>query len=530
MKHFLLVISRFMASLILLSAIAFISSCTQPETEKKPDGTTSSESSTTADDHLSREEMKTKAASIPDKVETVAGELKFFDGVPIGNTNDLVYDYLDRARALGVYLDNVGAVSINTVLAGMAEQGADAPNKIAIWEQLMDSRTPVITSNTSTMYAYAPTDLAKDGPTVIQIPPGMLGFLDDAWQRFVGNMGIPGPDKGMGGKYLVIPPGYTGDIPEGYFLLKPKTNKNFLFLRGSIKDGLEAAADNFKSGLRIYPLKDKDNPAPTEFINMSGKSFSTIFPSNLEYFEILNTIVQAEPIEAVGPEVRGYMASIGIVKGKPFNPDERMQKLLTEAATLGNAAGRSITYDPRIGGVYIYPEDKKSNWVTAYANKNTTFQADGTMNLDARVLFYYNAGGVTPTMATPHLGRGSDYALAFLDSDDKPFDGSKTYKLHLPPNVPVNNFWAVTIYDTQTRCQLQTNQLFPTVGSLTKGMEKNADGSYDVYFAPKAPEGKVGNWLQTLPNKSWFVILRMYGPLEPWINKTWRPGDIELVK
>ena len=191
----------------------------------------------------SREAMKTKAASIPDTVQTAAGELKFFDGVPIGDTNQLVYDYLDRARALSVYLDNVGAVAIYSVLAGMAEQGADAPNKIAIWEQLMDSRTPVITSNTSTMYAYAPTDLANDGPTVIEVPPGMLGFLDDAWQRFVGNIGLTGPDKGKGGKYLVLPPGYKGEVPDGYFPLRLPTNRNFLFLRGSIKDGLKAAAD-----------------------------------------------------------------------------------------------------------------------------------------------------------------------------------------------------------------------------------------------------------------------------------------------
>jgi len=485
--------------------------------------------SANAETDSAREAAKTRAASIPDTVQTVAGELKYFDGVPIGDTNELVYDYLDRSRALGVYLDNIGAVSIYAVLLGMAQQGADAPNKIAIWEQLMDSRTPVITSNTSTMYAYAPTDLANDGPTVIEIPPGMLGFLDDAWQRFVGNMGVTGPDKGKGGKYLVIPPGYEGEIPEGYFLLRPSTNKNFLFLRGSIKDGLQAAVDNFKSGLKVYPLKDAANPAPTELINMSGRSFSTIFPSTLEYFEMLNTVVQAEPIDAVSPEVRGYMASIGIVKGKPFNPDDRMKKLLTEAATLGNAAGRSITYDPRIEGVYFYP-DTKSNWSTAYANKNTSFEADGIMGLDARVLFYYNAGGVTPAMATSHVGAGSDYALGTLDKNGNPFDGAKTYKLHLPPDVPVNNFWAVTLYDTQTRTQLQTSQLFPTVGSLTKGMEKNADGSWDVYFAPKAPEGKEGNWLQTVPEKSWFVILRMYGPLEPWINKTWRPGEIELVK
>ncbi len=482
-----------------------------------------------AEPESAREARKTKAASIPDQVQTVAGELKFFDGVPVGNTNDLVYDYLDRARALGVYLDNVGAVSIYCVLQGMAEQGADAPNKIAIWEQLMDSRTPVITSNTSTMYAYAPTDLANDGPTVIEIPPGMLGFLDDAWQRFVGNMGVTGPDKGKGGKYLVLPPGYRGEVPDGYFVLRPSTNRNFLFLRGSIKNGLKAAVENFKSGLRIYPLKDAANPSPTEFINMSGRSFSTIFPSNLEYFEVLDNIVQHEPIDAVGPEVRGYLSAIGIVKGKPFDPDPRMKKLLAEAAVLGNAAGRAITYDPRITGVYIYP-GTKSNWVTAYAHKNTSFEADGTMNLDARVLFYYNAGGVTPAMATPHVGEGSDYALAFLDGEDRPFDGSKTYKLHLPPDVPVNNFWAVTLYDTQTRTQLQTSQLFPTVGSQTKGMRKNADGSYDVYFSPTAREGEDGRWLQTVPGKSWFVILRMYGPLEPWFDKSWRPGDIELVE
>ena len=274
---------------------------------------------------------------------------------------------------------------------------------------------------------------------------------------------------------------------------------------------------------------DKDNPAPTELVNMSGRSFSTIFPSTFEYYEILNKIVQEEPIDAIGSEVRGEIAAIGIVKGQPFNPNARMKELLTEAATLGNAAGRSITYDPRIPGVLIYPETKM-NWSMAYANKNTSFEANSTMDLDARVFFYYNAGGVTPAMAVTIPGAGSDYGIGTLDNNDQPFDGTKTYKLHLPPNVPVNNFWAVTLYDTQTRCQLQTDQLFPTVGSLTDGMKQNEDGSYDIYFAPEAPKGKEGNWLQTIPGKSWFNILRMYGPLEPWIDQTWVPGEIELVK
>lgn len=469
------------------------------------------------------------AISIADKVQTPIGDLQFFDGVPTDATIDTVYDNLDRMRGVGVYLDNMGGVSIQSVLDGLAKAGADAPNKVALFAGLMDSQTLVVTANTSTLYAYAGTDLAKDGPTVIEIPPGMLGFLDDAWQRFVGNMGVTGPDKGKGGKYLVLPPGYTGEVPEGYFVLKPPTNRNFLFLRGSIAKGLQPAVDNMKSGIKIYPLKDAAKPAATEFVDMSGKAFNTVFPNDIQYFEILDAMIQREPIEAIGPEVRGAIAAIGIVKGQPFKPDQRMSKLLTEAGTIGNATGRVITYQPRIAGVFIYP-DTDSAWSTAFANKNTSFEADGTMGLDARVLFYFNAGGVTPAMATSHVGAGSDYALATLDAEKKPFDGAKTYKLRLPPNVPVNDFWALTMYDTQTRSQLQTSQRFPTVGSQDKGIQKNPDGSYDIYFGPKAPAGKEGNWLATIPGKSWFTILRMYGPLEPWINKTWRPSEIELVK
>jgi hypothetical protein len=477
---------------------------------------------------VSRELLK--SISIPDNVETTLGTLQFFDGVPAKATVEKIYDNLDRMRGTQVFLDNVGAVSMYSVRTGLADAGSKGVNKIAIFEQLLDSQTLVVTANTSTLYAYTYTDLAHDGPTVIEVPPGMLGFLDDAWQRFVGNMGVTGPDKGKGGKYLVLPPGYAGEIPEGYFLLKPSTNRNFLFLRGSIKGGLKPAVENITSKLRVYPLKDAAKPAPTEFVNMSGKAFNTVFPSDFKYFENLNKIIQEEPIDAISPEVRGAIAAIGIVKGKPFAPDERMKKLLTEAATLANATSRVITYHPRFTGAKIYPDDPDSIWSMGFADKNTSFEANGAMGLDARVLYYFNAGGVTPAMAVTRAGVGSDYALGLLDANKQAFNGSKTYRLHLPPNVPVNDFWAVTVYDTQTRSQLQTSQKFPTVGSQSEGMKKNADGSYDVYFAPKAPEGKEGNWLQTVPGKSWFTILRMYGPLEPWINKTWRPGEIELVQ
>jgi hypothetical protein len=469
-----------------------------------------------------------KSVSTPDKLDTPIGKLTFSDGVPTGDTVKTLYDNLDRTRGVTVYLDNLGAVAIRAFLSSLAAQGADAPNKVAIFEQLMDSQAVVLTANTSTLYAFSRTDLAKDGPTVIEVPPGMLGFLDDDWERFVADLGVTGADKGKGGKYLVLPPGYDGQVPDGYFLLKPRTNKNFLFLRGGIANGLEAGAKNMTLGIKIYPLKDAAQPAPTTFSNLSGKSVNTLFPNTLDYYEFLNAVVQDEPMDAIDPSQRGAIATIGIVKGQPFAPDDRMKKLLTESAAVGSATARAITFEPRMSGVYLYP-GSDSVWSGFFANGNATFELDGTMQLDAAVLYYFNAGGVTPAMAKTAVGVGSDYAGAYFDAKKQPFDGAKTYRVHLPPNVPVNNFWAVTIYDTQTRSMLQTGQRFPTVGSQTKGIEKNADGSFDIYFSPNAPAGKENNWLQTVPGKSWFVILRMYGPLEPWLNKTWRPSEIELV-
>lgn len=488
--------------------------------------TNPAESSSPACAGVSKETLA--SISIPDKVETSIGTLKFFDGVPTDATIDTLYDNLDRSRAVQAYLDNSGAASVYGMRIGNVGIGAPL-NTVTITEQLLKSESLYLTGNTSTLYALTYLDVQTGSPLVVELPPGMLGFLDDAWFRFVENMGVVGPDQGKGGKYLLLPPGYAGDVPAGYFVVKMPTHHNLMFLRGSIAKGLAPAVENIKSGLKIYPLSKAGNPPATPFLNISGKSYNTVVTRGLEFYKGLNQIVQEEPIDAIGPEMRGNLAAIGIVKGQLFTPDTRMQNLLIEAADIGAATARAISVQPRIDGIFIYPETK-SAWSQAYANKNPSFEADGTMNLDARVSFYYNYTGVTPAMASTHVGKGSDYAVAFLDADKKAFDGSQTYKLHLPPNVPVQDFWAVTIYDTQTRSLLQTSQTFPTVGSQDKGVEKNADGSYDIYFAPKAPAGKEGNWLETVPGKSWFPILRMYGPLEPWINKTWRPSEVELVK
>ena len=469
------------------------------------------------------------AIAMPDKVETSIGTLEFFDGVPNKATIDKLYVNLDRMRAVQVYLNNQGAASLYAMRKGNAGIGADASNKVTITEQLLKPDSLYLTGNTSTLYALAYINLKADGPLVMELPPGMLGFVDDAWFRYVTDLGAVGPDRGKGGKYLWLPPGYEGEVPQGYYLIEPGSYNNLLFLRGSIENGLEAAVADIKAKLKIYPLSKAATPPATEFVNFSGRRYSTLVKDDLSFYESLNQLVQEEPLDVIGPEARGLLASIGIVKGKPFDPDERMRELLNEAAVIGAATARAITYEPRMDGGYVYPETE-SSWVLAYANKNTSFETDGATDLDARVMFYYSYTGVTPAMAATSPGRGSDYAMAFLDANKQAFDGSKTYRLHLPPEVPVNNFWAVTLYDTQTRSLLQIDRTFPTVGSQDKGMQMNADGSYDVFFSPRAPEGKDGNWIQTLPGKSWFAILRMYGPLEPWIEKTWRPSEIELVE
>ena len=184
-----------------------------------------------------------------------------------------------------------------------------------------------------------------------------------------------------------------------------------------------------------------------------------------------------------------------------------------------------------MAGIEIYP-DTRSVWIMALVDKNVFFNGkDGyTMNSDARVMFHYPYTAVTPAMAVSIAGVGSDYGLAFVDAEKMPLDGSRTYRVHLPANPPARDFWALTIYDNQTRSMLQTDQKFPTVGSQTEGLKQNAEGSYDIFFAPKPPKGYENNWLATMPGKGWFLALRIYGPLEPWIEKTWRPSEIELVK
>ncbi len=468
-----------------------------------------------------------ESLTAPASVDTSIGTLEYFDGVPTSSTVETVYDFLDRSRAVEVFLNSIPAVSMNAIREAQASAGADVCNTACIFDTLQDSTSLVLTGNTSTMYAIGFLDLKADGPTVVDLPTGMLGILDDMAFLYLSDLGVAGPDRGKGGKFLVLPPNHTGDVPDGYFVVPSKTYGVWLFMRGYLDKGIKAASDNMRDNLKVYPLEKALAPPAMEFINISGKAVNAVLPNDFSFFEKLHALIQQEPDDYLGPEAKGMMAAIGIEKGKPFAPDARMRGILTDAAAIGNAAARAISYAPRNPGQFVY--DANSAWVMAYANKDTTYTRNGARDLEARVFFHFGYICVSPAMAVTVAGKGSDYAMAAVDSKHRTLDGSRTYRLRLPANPPVKDFWAITMYDTQTRSQLQTDQQFPTLGSQDSRLTTNADGSYDIYFAPEAPSGKEGNWLQTVPGKSWFIALRVYGPEQRWIDQTWRPGEIELV-
>jgi len=468
----------------------------------------------------------------PDSVETRIGTLKFFDGFPDKDTAQKAYDNLDFMRGVETFLNFIPAASIEGMRLGMVEMGATKSNQGVLLEQLLDSSPLFLTGNTDTVYASVILDLEKDGPTVVEIPPASgPGTVNDAFFRFVVDMGAPGPDKGKGGKYLILPPDYKGNVPEGYFVARSTSYVNWLILRGFLVDGKpDAAAKSFRENLKVYPLALANNPPAMQFIDGSEKPFNTIHANNFMFYEELATVIAREPIDFLDPELRGLAASIGIRKDKPFAPDVRMKAILTDAVAVGNATARAIAFQTRDAEAYYY---EKSRWKAAFVGGDYKWLIDGGIggrNLDARTLFFYQATVNTPAMVLKIPGVGSQYAYTEQDADGNYLDGAKNYRLHIPANVPAKDFWSVVVYDPQTRSELQTSQPFPSKNNKRNPLVANADGSFDLYFGPKAPQGKDANWIQSVPGKGWYTILRLYGPLEPWFDKTWRPGEIELVK
>ncbi|TPG77999.1 DUF1254 domain-containing protein [Pseudomonas mandelii] len=517
------------------------------------------------------------AITTPDQIQTSLGTLEFKDGAPSKETVAKIYDNLDLMHGVEAFVNAYQGASVAAIFKGFNEAGVP-DNTALIWSELMDSKSLFLTANADTIYFWVNLDVTN-GPLVVETPPMSLGVIDDIWFRWVTDIGLPGPDRGEGGRYLLVPPDYKGILPEnGYFVNRLRTNRATMLGRSFLEnDDPKPAVALIKRTLKVYPyvpggygtsigsalegkatlLRTPEHklewsflkpPPPVKFTEGSGKVMTTIPPSDFSYFEMINDLVQKEPEGSFDPEIMGSLAAIGIVKGKPFNPDTRMKKILTDAAAIGSATGRTLGWNARPSeGWFYYPGSAWTNMLFAggynFETPPPQVSADGTITpypptgyrmLNARTGFFFYATGITPAMVMRLTGIGSQYLAAFVDSKGDYFDGSKTYKMTLPPKIPAEKFWSLTLYDNQSRSMLDTPQRYPRAGSQsypTPAAVANSDGSTTVYFAPSKPaEVSDGNWIQTVPGKGWSTILRFYSPLEPFFTKQWRPTEIELVK
>jgi len=509
-------------------------------------------------------EATVRSLSAPTTVETRIGTLEFNDGVPSAETARAVYDTLDFTRALNVYTNSFRGASAYALRKSFEEVAG--PNGVVIFSELMDAASLFLTANADTVYYLSAIDLS-DGPMVIEQPSDAVGAINDMWFSWIIDIGGPGPDRGLGGKYLIVPPDYDGALPEGgYFVAHSKTDHILYAARAYlVNNDPKPAVDNVKANLKIYPyvaggygssiaqaltgavrLEAEPKIPETKFVEGSGLAFNTIPPSDAGFFDVINANVQDEPATSYDVELAGQLAAIGIVHGKEFAPDERMKAILADAAAAGQATGRALQwqYAEAHPDWAIYPD---SHWGSMLWQGGAFFETPpplfedgmfkpfpptGARTLDSRTAFYYAYTLDSPGMIMRIPDVGSQYLGGFLDANGEPFDGAKTYRVTLPKDIPARAFWSFTLYDNQTRSMLQTPQKYPRAGSQSypsPAAEPAEDGSTTVWFAPEQPDGVArGNWIQTDPEKGWFTLLRLYSPLETFFTKEWQPSEIEL--
>src|SRR5262245_20545054 len=274
----------------------------------------------------------------------------------------------------------------------------------------MDAGTVLLTANTETVYAMAHLDLKTDGPTVVEAPPKMLGFMQNGIQRYIIDIGPLGPDKGRGGKFLVLPPDYQGEEPKGYFVTRSPTYSVTFAVRGFQVEGKTAPAVALMKQIKVYPLPRAASPPPMQFMNGSHQKIDTLFPDNDRFFDLLAMLVEEEPRDIFGPLERFQMQAIGIDKGKPFKPDAKTRSLLAEAARIGGAMARANTFASQAADVFYYADRK---WQGVPPGNDYTFARDGIPHIDARNNVYYMAAGNSPAMMAKNVGQGSQYLWTY---------------------------------------------------------------------------------------------------------------------
>jgi hypothetical protein len=455
-------------------------------------------------------------------VKSRIGNFEFNNSYPTEDAVKKLSDSLLFTRAIEVYLDQMHAVSWYNVWKGVASAGFGTPNQMVIWESLMDAETLLLTGNTETVYGLASIDLKRDGPVVVDVPPMMLGGFSDMWQQEIAGVGPTGADKGNGGRFLLLPPGFSGDIPDGYIVLNCTTFKVILGVRGFLQDGKTDKAVALLTTAKIHSLAQSAAPPKTIFYNGSRKEVNTIFPDNFNFYKDLSHLVETEPENKCTSQERFLLAAIGLEKNKPFNPDADLKKLFEEAAQAASAIARMNSFASKDPARLVY---KDRIWEWAFIGGSASWDSQGYVNTDRRAAFAYIAIGMSPAMVLKNIGLGSQYLWTPRDADNQFLDGGKNYSLHIPAAIPVKNFWSIVVYDAESRSLLRNGEPFPSVSQYT-GPQVNTDGSVDIYFGPEISKGKEKNWIKTVAGKGWFVLFRFYGPLEPFFDKTWKPDDI----
>ncbi len=453
----------------------------------------------------------------------------FEGGFPTPETVQKAYDDADLNRAIQSYRFFYPTVSGAAIFVGMTKSGG-VDNRVF---GLLDTKPRHVgfTLNSDTPYGPILLDL-RDGPLVVELPAGPLIVMAiDVNQRWVADMGIPGPDAGKGGKHLLLPPGYRGDAPDGYHVWRSSTYRVLVGARSVPVDGDVAGALERIRTIRVYPLDASAEWAEPTWLDFTPAPQNTTplkWENGIRFWEVLHEVVDSEPAFEPYRDHYGELAALGIAKGTPFTPDARMRHILEEAARIGNAEMRVEAFASRRPDRMVWP-DRKWEWV-GLRPEDGNFNTASYMDLEARDMWFYQAIGASPAMFRRQAGSGSLYWLGLRDRSGAYLMGGNSYKLTVPQPVPGKLFWSVTVYDAETRSQIVTEQDRAALRSLFELREEADEQSVDLYFGPRAPKGEERRWIQTMPRKGWFAYLRIYGPEPAAFDGRWKPGDFEKVK
>ena len=429
-------------------------------------------------------------------------------------------------RAVDAVIWGLPLVGEDAVKQAAFRDGKAKYNDIVWWPKGGGWKNQSPTPNVNTRYMYFFINTKHDGPVVVELPPAVAGAsfygtIEDAWYVPLVDIGF----EGKGGKYLVLPPGYTGDVPEGYIPVRPATYNSMTLLR-SILASMSAkdvqAGNDLVSQVRIYPLSIAANPPAQRLLDMTDVMYDGLVKYDESYFISLARMLNEETVQPRDLQMMGMLLPLGIEKGKEFKPDA------STVVQLNAAASEAHAWLMDKAATDITPWWTGSQWVVPSPpiTMPTMFkwQTPNYFDVDSRAIAlsqYF--------CPTAKLGTGSFYFGTFHDHGGDPLEGGKGYRLHVPAEVPVREFWSVTVYSLETSTFfLHATRL--TLGSLDKELKKNADGTVDIYFGPKPPAGHESNWLYTAPGQKWFPWFRVYGPEKAIFDKSFRLPDIDLAK